>query len=108
MNEKPPPPEVGEPGDELLGHRGGCLVEIDRGRAYSSRGGVRSTLRCSQGCPPRHPLVNQTLVSVPAIGYQSMATTGRREGILDAVCNPSARDPPDRFLGVPVECGDAP
>ena len=28
-------PEVGEPGDVLLGRRGGCLVEVDRGHACS-------------------------------------------------------------------------
>ena len=28
-----PGPEVGEPGDVLLGRRGGCLVQVDRGHA---------------------------------------------------------------------------
>src|SRR2546427_528612 len=28
-------PEVGEPGDVLLGRRGGCLVQVDRGHAFS-------------------------------------------------------------------------
>src|SRR4029453_1984094 len=28
-------PEVGEPGNELLGRRGGRLFEVDRGHAYS-------------------------------------------------------------------------
>jgi len=31
-------PEVGEPGDELLGRRGGRLVEADRGHACSLLG----------------------------------------------------------------------
>jgi hypothetical protein len=28
-------PEVGEPGDVLLGRRGGCPMEVDRGHASS-------------------------------------------------------------------------
>src|SRR5260221_14761874 len=28
-------PEVGEPGDVLLGRRGSCLVQVDRGHAFS-------------------------------------------------------------------------
>jgi hypothetical protein len=28
-------PEVGEPGDVLLGRRGSCLVQVDRGPAFS-------------------------------------------------------------------------
>jgi len=28
-------PKVGEPGDVLLGRRGGCLVQVDRGHAFS-------------------------------------------------------------------------
>ena len=31
-------PEVGESGDVLLGRRGGCLVEVDRGHACSFLG----------------------------------------------------------------------
>src|SRR5258707_7559769 len=38
-------PEVGEPGDVLLGRRGGCLVEVDRGHACSLLG------RCHPGFP---------------------------------------------------------
>jgi NAD(P)-dependent dehydrogenase (short-subunit alcohol dehydrogenase family) len=38
--------EVGEPGDELLGRRGGRLVEVDRGHACSlPRYGENSTIR---------------------------------------------------------------
>lgn len=34
-------PEVGEPGDVLLGGRGGCLVEVDRGHACSLLNSMR-------------------------------------------------------------------
>src|SRR5215510_14160096 len=28
-------PEIGEPGDELFGRRGGCLFEVNRGHVHS-------------------------------------------------------------------------
>jgi hypothetical protein len=38
-------PEVGEPGDKLLGRRCGCLVEMDRGHVSVRRSGSHSETR---------------------------------------------------------------
>src|SRR5437867_11701758 len=70
-------PEVGEPGDELLGRRRGRLVEVDRGHACSSRGGVRRKLALLARMLSCDALVHQTLVSVMASRYQSMRSRRR-------------------------------
>src|SRR5260370_30404325 len=39
-------PKVGEPGDVLLRRRGGCLVQADRGHAFSCLAGARRSVFC--------------------------------------------------------------
>jgi len=65
-------PEVGEPGDELLGRRGGRLVEVNRGHAGSSLLGVIRIARRST------PLIETLSVSMAFVQRrQSVAVVQR-------------------------------
>ena len=77
-------PEVGEPGDELLGRRGGRLVDVDRGHACSLLGGdvastssfgpsIATPLRASE----EEPLL-RSRGGVPTRGGSRLRSAGRR------------------------------